>query len=60
MRETIQTSRRPASRAFAALDEAGQAGLQAEILELLGRMNRGGKGTLIVPSEYLEAVVGKG
>ena len=59
MRETIQTPRRPVNRAFAAPDEAGQAALQADILELLSRMNRGGKGTLIVPSEYLEIVVGK-
>jgi hypothetical protein len=34
--------------------------LQADILDLLNRMNRGGKDTLIVPSEYLEVVVAKG
>jgi hypothetical protein len=28
-------------------------------MELLGRMNRGGMDTLIVPSEYLEIVVTK-
>ena len=58
--DTFRTWYGPTNRAFAALDEAGQAALQADILELLGRMNRGGKGTLIVPSEYLEVVVGKG
>ena len=58
--ETFRTWYGPTNRAFAALDEAGQAGLQAEILELLARMNRGGKGTLIVPSEYLEVVAAKG
>lgn len=47
----------PTHRAFAALDAAGQAALQADLLELLNRLNRGGKDTLIVPSEYLEAVV---
>jgi hypothetical protein len=31
--------------------------LEAEIIELLERMNRGGKDTLVVPSEYLEVVV---
>jgi hypothetical protein len=33
--------------------------LTAEIMELLTRMNRGGRDTLIVPSEYLEVVVTK-
>ena len=42
---------------FAALDTAKQAELQADILELLGRMNRGGKDSLVIPSEYLEVVV---
>jgi ubiquinone/menaquinone biosynthesis C-methylase UbiE len=58
--ETFRTWYGPTNRAFAALDAAGQAALQADILELLGRMNRGGKETLIVPSEYLESVVTKG
>ena len=58
--ETFKTWYGPTNRAFAALDETGQAALQADILELLNRMNRGGKETLIVPSEYLEAVVTKG
>lgn len=49
----------PTNRAFAALDAAKQAALQADILDLLERMNRGGEGTLIVPSEYLEAVITK-
>jgi ubiquinone/menaquinone biosynthesis C-methylase UbiE len=47
----------PTNRAFAALDSARQEALEAEIVELLERMNRGGKDTLIVPSEYLEVVV---
>ena len=32
---------------------------QADILALLTRMNRGGKDSLIVPSDYLEVVVTK-
>ncbi len=36
-----------------------QAALEADLLQLLARMNRGGKNTLIVPSEYLEVVVTK-
>jgi ubiquinone/menaquinone biosynthesis C-methylase UbiE len=47
----------PTNRAFAALDSVRQEALEAEIVELLERMNRGGKDTLIVPSEYLEVVV---
>jgi ubiquinone/menaquinone biosynthesis C-methylase UbiE len=57
--EIFKTWYGPTNRAFAALDAAKQAALEADILELLGRMNRGGKDTLIVPSEYLEAVVSK-
>ncbi len=49
----------PTHRAFAALNPAGQAALQDDIMELLDRMNRGGKDTLIVPSQYLEAVITK-
>ena len=49
----------PMNRAFAALDAGKQAALQADVVELLARMNRGGKETLIVPGEYLEVVVTK-
>jgi hypothetical protein len=47
------------NRAFAALDASKQVELQADVTALLGRMNRGGSETLIVPSEYLEVVVTK-
>ncbi|MGC1410319.1 MAG: methyltransferase domain-containing protein [Acetobacteraceae bacterium] len=57
--EISRTSFGPTNRAFAALDMVGQEALQAELIDLLGRMNRGGNGTLIVPSEYLEIVVTK-
>ncbi|MBL8698654.1 MAG: methyltransferase domain-containing protein [Alphaproteobacteria bacterium] len=50
----------PTHRAFAALDASSQAALEADILDLLERRNRGGAETLIVPSEYLETVVTKG
>jgi hypothetical protein len=55
--EIFKTYYGPTNRAFAALDSAGHGALEAEIIELLERMNRGGKDTLIVPSEYLEVVV---
>ena len=49
----------PMNRAFAALDAAKQAELQADVIALLERTNRGGSQTLIVPGEYLEVVVTK-
>jgi hypothetical protein len=33
--------------------------LESDIVELLELMNRGGRNSLVVPSEYLEAVVTK-
>lgn len=49
----------PVNRAFAGLNEEKQDALQTDILALLQKFNRGGEETLIVPSEYLEAVVRK-
>ena len=47
----------PMLKAFAALDAANQQGLRADLLALIGRMNRAEDGTMIVPSEYLEIVI---
>ncbi len=55
--DVFKTYYGPTNRAFAALDAPKQGALQADLVELLARMNRGGKDTLIVPSEYLEVVV---
>jgi hypothetical protein len=49
----------PMLKAFAALDAAKQEGLRADLLALIGRMNRAEDGTMIVPSEYLEIVITK-
>jgi ubiquinone/menaquinone biosynthesis C-methylase UbiE len=49
----------PTHKAFAALDASGQSKLQADITELLERMNVGGRDSLIVPGEYLEVVIVK-
>jgi len=46
----------PMNRAFAALDPTKHGALRSDIMTLLMRMNRGTE-TLVVPSEYLEAVV---
>jgi ubiquinone/menaquinone biosynthesis C-methylase UbiE len=57
--EIFRTYYGPVNRAFAALDAAKQAALESDIIELLELMNRGGRNSLVVPSEYLEAVVTK-
>ena len=54
--EVFKTYYGPANRALASLDAARGAALEADILDLLKRMNRD-QDTLIVPSEYLEAVI---
>jgi len=55
--EMFRTYYGPVHRAFAALDEAGQRALEKDITSLLDRLNAGGAGTLVIPGEYLEAVV---
>jgi ubiquinone/menaquinone biosynthesis C-methylase UbiE len=57
--EVFKTYYGPTNRAFAALDAPKQAALQADLMNLLQKLNRGGDGTLIVPSEYLEVVITK-
>ena len=49
----------PTHKAFAALDADGQTRLAADITALLERLNVGGKESLVVPGEYLEAVIVK-
>ena len=47
----------PMNRAFAALDATGQEKLEADLMALMGRLNRGGADSLVVPSTYLQAVI---
>lgn len=47
----------PTLKAFAALDADGQARLAADITALLERSNRGGRGSLVAPSEYFHVVI---
>ncbi len=47
----------PVLKAFAALDAEAQAALENEIVQLIARFNRSGDPTVVVPSEYLEAVI---
>ena len=57
--EVFKTYYGPTNRAFAALDAPKQAELQADLVNVLQKMNRGGNDTLIIPSEYLEVVITK-
>lgn len=50
----------PTMKSFEAVGEAGRAALQSDLLDLIARFNRADDGTMVVPSEYLEAVVVKG
>ncbi len=49
----------PTLKAFDAVGEAGREALEADLLELIGRFNRADDGTMVVPNEYLEAVIVK-
>jgi ubiquinone/menaquinone biosynthesis C-methylase UbiE len=47
----------PTNKAFAALDDKGQASLRAGLVALLEKCNVAGDDSLVVPAEYLEVVV---
>jgi SAM-dependent methyltransferase len=47
----------PMHKTFLALDEAGQAGLTADLMALVRSLNRAEDGTMVLPSEYLEVVI---
>ena len=55
--EVFRTWYGPVLKAFASLNEAGQAALESDLLALVSRFNRAADGTMVVPSEYLEIVV---
>lgn len=47
----------PVHKAFAALPTDNATALERDLVDLLNSLNRGGAGSLVVPSEYLEVVV---
>lgn len=55
----LKTYYGPMLKAFAALDEAKQHALTADLYALFARMNKANDGTMVVPSEYLEVVITK-
>ncbi|HYS12657.1 MAG TPA: methyltransferase domain-containing protein, partial [Burkholderiaceae bacterium] len=55
--EVFRTWYGPVHKAFAALPSEKAAALEHDLTELLNGLNRGGAGSLVVPSEYLEIVI---
>jgi ubiquinone/menaquinone biosynthesis C-methylase UbiE len=55
--DVFRTFYGPVHKAFAALDAAGQAAFEADLLALLRKADRGGAAGLVVPAEYLETVI---
>lgn len=49
----------PTKKAFEAVGEAGRQALEDDMLDLIARFNRADDGTMVVPSEYLEAVIAR-
>jgi hypothetical protein len=48
------------AKAFEAIDPQPREALQADIYALIDKFNLARDGTLVVPGEYLEAVITKG
>jgi ubiquinone/menaquinone biosynthesis C-methylase UbiE len=55
--EIFRTFYGPVHKAFGALDDAGKAALEADLLALLRASDRGDATGLVVPAEYLEIVI---
>lgn len=55
--EVFRTYYGPMLKAFEALGAEGGKALTQDILDLIGKFNRSGDATMVVPSEYLEAVI---
>jgi hypothetical protein len=57
--ETFRDYYGPVHKAFAALEPAAREALEADLYALIDRRNVAGDGTLVVPGEYLQAVITK-
>jgi hypothetical protein len=55
--EVLQTHLGPTRETFRALDPARWENLVGELADLIGRFNRSGGETMVVPSDYLEVVM---
>jgi ubiquinone/menaquinone biosynthesis C-methylase UbiE len=58
--EVFRTYYGPTHKAFASLDAAKAEALEADIRVLIASLDVGGKHGLVIPSEYLEAVITRG
>jgi len=57
--EVFRTYYGPVLKAFGALDAAGQAALERDLIALIAQFNRSGDATMVAPGEYLEVVITK-
>jgi ubiquinone/menaquinone biosynthesis C-methylase UbiE len=57
--EIFRTYYGPVLKAFAAIDEKAQKSLEQDLYALMDEFNIAEDGTLVVPSEYLEAIIVK-
>ena len=55
--EILQTQLGPTREAFRTLGPAERESLAGDVADLVGRFNRSGDATMVVPSDYLEVVV---
>lgn len=55
--DTFRTYYGPMQKAFGAVDAAQQEALAADLLRLVRQFNRADDGAMVVPGEYLEAVI---
>ena len=55
--DVFRTYYGPLLKAFAALDPQAQRSLADDLVNLIGRFNRSGDATMVVPSAYLEIVI---
>jgi ubiquinone/menaquinone biosynthesis C-methylase UbiE len=55
--EIFKTYYGPMLKAFAALEPPARSALKHDVMSLIGRFNRSGDGSMVVPSEYLEVVI---
>ena len=49
----------PVLKAFAAIDGEARQSLEQDLLDLIAEFNVAAGGTLVIPSDYLEAVITK-
>ena len=55
--EVLRGQLGPTRETFLALEPAQRQRLAGDVADLIGRFNRAGEGTMVVPSDYLEVVV---